>query len=441
MKRPPTRLPRLVRPVVWAVWATLVSPAPAAGAVEIEHWTTARGAGVYYVHRPQLPMVDIRLTFDAGSARDGAAHGLASLAAQMPGRGAGGLDFDTIVERFDNVGAQYSAWADRDMTGLSLRTLVARAYFEPAFDTFLTVLSRPDFPRSEFERLRKQTLTGIDKRKQDPGTLAGIAFAREVYGDHPYAHPSGGERDTVVAIKLGDARAFYRRHIVARNLGITIVGDVARARAEELAARISKALPEGARPPPLPPLPARNAPRERRIAFDSEQAHVYIGRPGISYRDADFFPLYLGNHILGGGGFGSRLVEEVRVAGGYAYSIWSGISRHLAGGVFMAGFQTRGDQVDDALALTRKVIDDFVRTGPSAEELALAKDNVRGGFPLSISDNGQIVHWVSRMAFFGLGLDYLDTFVENVERTEARDIADAFRRRIGGDLSVVIVGG
>lgn len=437
MKRRLTRLPSL------AVWAALASlpPAPPVGAVEIEHWTTEQGADVYYVHRPQLPMVDIRLIFDAGSARDGAAHGLASLAAQMLNRGAGDLDFDAIVERFDNVGAQYSAWADRDVTGLSLRTLVARAYFEPAFDTFLTVLSRPDFPPSEFERLRKQVLTGIDKRRQDPGTLAGIAFAREIYGDHPYAHPTGGEHDTVVAIQPEDARAFYRRYIVARNLDITIVGDVARARAEALAARVSKALPEGARPPPLPSLPARSAPRELRIAFDSEQAHVYIGRAGIGYGDSDFFPLYLGNHILGGSGFGSRLVEEVRVAGGYAYSIWSGISRNRTGGAFMAGFQTRGDQVDDALALTRKVIADFVRTGPSAEELALTKDNVRGGFPLRVSDNGQIVHWVSFMAFYGLGLDYLDTFVENVERTEARDIAEAFRRRIGGDFSVVIVGG
>ena len=436
MRRRLTRLP------FWAVWAALASlpPASPVGAVEIEHWTTEQGAGVYYVHRPQLPMVDIRLTFDAGSARDGAAHGLASLAAQMLNRGAGGLDFDTIVERFDNVGAQYSAWADRDMTGLSLRTLVARAYFEPAFDTFLTVLARPDFPRPEFERLRKQVVTGIDKRRQDPGTLAGIAFARAIYGDHPYAHPTGGERDTVAAIRPEDARAFYRRYLVARNLGITIVGDVARARAEVLAARIARALPEGAQPPPLPPLPTRAAPRERRIAFESEQAHVYIGRPSIGYGDADFFPLYLGNHILGGGGFGSRLVEEVRVAGGYAYSIWSGFSRHLAGGAFLAGFQTRSDQVDEALALTRGVIADFVRAGPSAEELALAKDNIRGGFPLRISDNGQIVQWVSRMAFFDLGLDYLDTFVDKIERTEAQDIGEAFRRRIGDDFDVVIVG-
>ena len=429
----PSRLPR------WAALVLLL-PASSAGAMEIEHWTTERGAGVYYVHRAELPMVDIRLAFDAGSARDGDAHGLASLAAQMLNRGAGGLDFDAIVERFDNVGAQYSAWADRDMTGLSLRVLTASAYFEPAFDVFLTVLSRPDFPRPEFERLRKQVLTGIDKRKQDPGTLAGIAFAREIYGDHPYAHPSGGERDTVGNIESEDARAFHRRYLVARNLVIAIVGDVAREQAEALAARISAALPEGGKPPPLPPLP-EFAPREIRIPFDSEQAHVYLGQPGIGYGDPGFFPLYLGNHVLGGSGFGSRLVEEVRVANGYAYSIWSGISRHRAGGVFMAGFQTRGDQVDDALALTRKVIADFVRDGPSAEELALAKDNIRGGFPLRISDNGQIVHRLSRMAFFGLGLDYLDTFVENVERTDARTITEAFQRRVRGDFSVVIVGG
>ncbi len=412
-----------------------------AAAVEIERWQTEQGVGVYYVQRPELPMLDVRLVFDAGSVRDGDDHGLADLTAQMLARGAGGLDADAIAARFENIGAQYSGSAGRDMLSLSLRTLVTPEYLEQALATFIMVMSQPDFPPTEFERLKKQVLTGIEKRAQEPGTLAGLAFSREIYHGHPYAHPPQGEKETVAAITLEDLRAFYHRYLVARNLTVVVVGDLARARAAAFAARISEALPTGRKPAPLPPLPERVAPREIRVPFKSAQAHVYMGQPGVGHDHPDFFPLYLGNHILGGSGFGSRLVETVRVANGYAYSIWSYFVHRRVRGAFLVGFETRADQVDDAIALTQRVIEEFRREGPRDAELALAKDNVRGGFPIRTSDNGQILGWVTNIAVHNLGLDFIDTYVGKVEQIEKNDIVNAFRRQIADDLTIVVVGG
>jgi len=436
----PAKLPLLFGLLLFAL-SGLPPFAGAAAAVEIDHWRTPQGIAVYYVQRTELPMLDVRLVFDAGSARDGNAYGLANLSAHLLGRGAGGLDADEIAVRFEHVGAQYSASVGRDMTALSLRTLVAPDYMKQALDTFVTVLAKPDFPPVEFERLKKQVLTGIGKRAQEPGTLAGLAFSRAIYRGHPYAHPPQGEKDSVAAITLKDVRAFYRRYLVARNLTMIVVGDLARPRVEAFAARVAEALPAGAAPAPLPPLRDITAPREIRVPFKSAQAHIFMGQPAVAHDHADYFPLYLGNHILGGSGFGSRLIETVRVANGYAYSIWSYFVHRRERGAFVVGFETRSDQADDAIALTRNVIAEFKRDGPEDAELALAKDNVQGGFPLRVSDNGKIIDWVTRIAVHRLDLDFLDTFVGKVRQVEKDDIVRAFRDRIADDLTVVVVGG
>jgi zinc protease len=167
-----------------------------------------------------------------------------------------------------------------------------------------------------------------------------------------------------------------------------------------------------------------------------------MGGPGMSRRDPDYFSLYVGNHILGGGGLVSRLNEEIREKRGLSYSVYSYFSPMRRKGPYVLGLQTRNDQVGQALEIARETVKRFIKEGPTAEELEAAKKNITGGFPLRIDSNAEIVEYIAMIGFYGLPLDYLDTFSANVEAVTREQIRDAFRRRVVPDRMVtVVVGG
>jgi zinc protease len=171
------------------------------------------------------------------------------------------------------------------------------------------------------------------------------------------------------------------------------------------------------------------------------QAHILLGYPGITRTDPDYFPLWVGNYILGGGGFVSRLTEEVRQKRGYAYSVYSYFMPLREAGPFQIGLQTKKEQAEEALDVVRATLDEFIAKGPSEKELKAAKDNIIGGFPLRIDSNRKIADYLAMIGFYGLPLSYLEDFPKNVEKVTAAQIRDAFRRRIDpGRLVTVVVG-
>ncbi len=420
----------------------LMLAAVAQAGPRVQHWQTGNGMAVYFVHAPELPMLDLRVTFDAGSARDGDLPGLARLTNGALQQGAGGLSADEIAERFARVGAQFDNGSLRDMAWLSLRTLTDPEYIRPALDTFATVLWHPDFKPRDMARLQRQALVSLADDAAQPSVIAGNAFFRALYGDHPYGHPMKGTPESVKRIGPQQMRDFYRRYYVAANGLIALVGDIDRATAEKLAETLSQGLPRGAHAPPLPPVPPLEQARTVRIPFPSRQAHVLIGQPGVARGDPDYYALYLGNHVLGGGGFTSRLVKEVRVKRGYAYSVYSYFLPMRAPGPFQIGLQTRGDQAEDAVRVARQTLERYLREGPSAEELKAAKQNITGSFPLRIASNASIAEYLGVIGFYGLPLDYLDTFTGHIEAQTRDDVLAALRRHLHPERMVtVIVGG
>ncbi|RCX33285.1 M16 family metallopeptidase [Thioalbus denitrificans] len=420
----------------------LLLPLPALAAPDIQHWETGNGARVYFVPTPALPMVDVRVVFDAGSARNDGHGGLATLVNGLLAEGAGGLDADTIAARLESVGAQLDNDALRDMAVVSLRSLTDPELLAPAVATFATLLAQPDFPDTALERVRQQMLVALEQERQDPAAQARNAWYRAVYGDHPYAAPTLGTPESVNALTRAQVVAFQRRFYVARNAVVAIVGDLDRGRAEALADQVIGRLPAGEPAPPLPPVAALTAPRSVTVAFPSAQTHVLVGQPGIDRRDPDYFPLYVGNHILGGGGFTSRLTREVRDERGLSYSVYSAFVPMRARGPFLLGLQTRNDQAGEALTVLNAVLDKFVAGGPTAAELEAAKRNITGGFPLRIDSNANIVEYLALIGFYRLPLDYLDTFNDRVEAVTAAQVRAAFARRVHPDrLVTVTVGG
>lgn len=421
------------------LFALLLLPLSAAATPDIQHWVTAAGARVYFVELDELPIVDIRVAFDAGSARDpDGKAGLALLTNSLVDEGAGGMNADAISFEFERLGAQYSAEADHDSGSHTLRSLSEPDKLRPALANLLRVLGSPDFPVEALQRQKQRLLVNIQRKQQSPGDVAADAFRAAVYRDHPYASPTEGTRESVEAIRHKDVAAFHDRYYVAANAVITLVGDVDRDHAGEIAERISDSLKTGEAPPPLPEVPPLEAAETVEIDHPSQQMHILIGQPGVARGDADHFPLYVGNHVLGGSGMVSRLFEEIRNQRGLAYSTYSYFFPLRRRGPFTAAVQTRAGQADQSLEVLRGMLRQYMQKGPSDEELQASKKNITGGFPLRLDSNSDILNYVAMIGFYELPLDYLDTFKDRVEAVTAEGIREAFRRRLDIDRMVTV---
>jgi zinc protease len=414
---------------------------------KIEHWTTESGLRIYYVNVPELPMLDARLTFAAGSAYDKDNAGLSGMVASMLDKGAAGLNADQIADAFESVGANFSTGSARDMAWISLRTLTLDEQMKPALAMWQKVIEKPDFPESDFERLKKQALVGLQAEKQNPASIADKAFYKNLYADHPYASPQNGTEETIAAMTTTDLSAFYKQYFVNKNGQLALVGAISKKQAEELANTISKAILGGDRgvgekAAKIPAVKPLKKAKLVRIPFPSTQAHITIGQPGDKRGDKDYFSLYLGNHVLGGSGFTSRLMKEVRVKRGLSYSVYSYFIPMQENGPFMLGLQTKLSQTDEAIKVARDELEKFQKNGPSEDEITASKLNITGGFPLRTASNSDIIGYLAMIGFYGLPLNYLDTFTDTVNKVTRDEIKDAYKRRLDPKkMLTIIVGG
>ncbi len=407
----------------------------------IEYWTTSKGTDVYYVHSPELPMVDIQVVFDAGSTRDGNTLGIAMLTNSLLAEGADGDDADTISSGFESLGAIYASDIGYDSASLQLRSLTQAELFTQAMQNFKKVISKPDFPSSSIERKRSQMLIGIKAKQQSPGTIAKDAFMSAIYQSHPYGKPSEGNQESIKSIKRENIISFYNKYYTAKNSIIAIVGAVDRQAAKQIAEDIVSSLKEGKKADSLSKVKKLDKSKNVFIEFPSAQTHVLVGQPGVRRGDSDYFSLYVGNHILGGGGMVSRLFEEIREKRGLSYSAYSYFSPMRFKGPFTSGLQTKTNQVDEAISVLLENIKKYIEEGPTQDELIAAKKNIIGGFPLRIDSNSKILNYVVAIGYYKLPLDYLNTFNNNIEEVTVDKIKDVFKRRLSPEKFVIVTVG
>jgi len=426
-----------------AAVGVLFFAAAAHAGVNIQHWQAKSGAKVLFVENHDLPMLDAAVWFDAGSRRDAPeTAGRASLVAHMLQLGAAGLSEEDIAKRLADVGAQMGAAFDRDRSGYSLRTLSSAREREEALAILAAVLQKPDFPEAVLAREKQRLIAALKEAETKPDQIAEKAFYKAVYGEHPYALPESGEVDTVAALKREDLASFYRRHYVASRATVVMIGDVTRAEAEALAERLTAGLPpEPAAATADVPIPAPQG-ITVSLPHPASQAHILMGAPGMQRIDPDYFPLLVGNYVLGGGGFDSRILNEIRQKRGLAYSAYSYFLPYKQPGPFQVGVQTKKEDAEAALKVLRETVARFVQDGPTPAELKQAKDNIVLGFPLRIDSNRKILEFLGVIGFYGLPLTYLDDYPKAVAKVGVADVRDAFRRRVHPDrLITVIVGG
>ncbi|MCQ8897417.1 insulinase family protein [Limnobacter humi] len=421
--------------------------AQANAALPIETWKTDSGAKVMYMRAEALPILDLRIDFFAGNRADPANKvGLASATADMIGRGAEGLDENRIADGFADTGAVFGSAAGEDSAGLQLRTLTSEPEFSKSIALFKTVLQKPVFDAQVYAREQARSIAGLKEALTKPDTLAQRAFSQALYPQHPYGYVE--TEQSIKAVSIEDIRQFYKTHYLGNAAVVSIVGNISRAQAEKLANELTATLPTGTLAEPAlgsanaAQLQAQMQGKTIQIDHPAAQSHILMGLPTLARGNPQYFDLLVANHVLGGGGFNSRLMNEIREKRGLAYSAYSYFMPSGDAGPFQAGVQTKREQTGQALELMRKTILDFITKGPSADELKAAKANLVGGFPLRVDSNSKLITNISMMGLYNLPLDYLDTWTANIDKVTVDSARKAFANAVKADkLVTVVVGG
>jgi zinc protease len=428
---------------VLPLWVVLWSVSSAWAGLNIQHWQTAQGARVLLVENHDLPMLDISVDFSAGSARDSREKsGLANLTRHLMSLGAGAYSERDIAEKLADVGAVMSGRFDADRAGFSLRSLSGKVERDQSVSLLAAVLAQPRFDAAVLEREKARVVAGLEEEATKPESIGEKAFQSALYGEHPYGLPEGGEVASVQRLTQADLAGFHRQYFRASNMTVAMMGDLSRAEAEAIADRLSADLPKGEAALPIPPVQVNPQGQEKIIPHHATQSHLFSGLPAYQREDPDYFPLYVGNYVLGGGGFDSRLTDAVRQKKGLAYSVYSYFVPMRELGPFQIGLQTRRDATDEALRTVREELTRYLAEGPTEAELTQAKNNLIGGFPLRIDSNKKILEYLAVIGFYQLPLDWLDTYSAKVAAVTRDEIVRAFQARVKpAAMMTIIVGG
>ena len=420
------------------ITAATISTANAA--VKIIHWQTSSGSEVYFVENHDLPIIDMAVNFPAGSARDTKqTSGVAGVTRYMMTLGADGMNEEVITNKFADIGAVLGGDLDSDRAAFKLRTLTSEQ--APALETFNKILHKPDFPQAILEREKTRIIAGINESATQPESISEKAFMQALYPNHPYGLDESGEIDTITAMKRDDLITFYQTYYSAKSAVIALIGDMTEQQARTIAEAASGGLPQTPAVEKIAEVTSQQTASVQNIKHPASQAHILMGAPGVKRGDADYFPLYVGNYILGGGGFVSRLTEEVREKRGLVYSVYSYFMPMAELGPFQIGLQTKKEQADEAMKVVNETLNKYLQNGPTEKELKAAKDNLIGGFPMRIDSNGKILDYLSVIGFYKLPMTYLDDFNKEIAKVTTKQIKDAFKRRVKPENFVTVIVG
>lgn len=429
------------RPVTWVALLFLSTSMSANAGVEIETWQTQAGAKVMYVESQALPILDVQITYDAGSARDGQHFGLASMTSNLLGMETQKLNENDLAEAFNALGAQFSVSANRDSATVSLRTLTRDEIQSKALQTVVQVLSEPKFDAAIFKRERQRLLTALKQKAVKPQRIASDKLWNELYGDHPYAHPTVGTPKTIAELQVAQLEAFYKDHFTANNSVIAIVGKVSKSEAKVIAEQLSAAMPKSDKT--LAPIAAPKPLAQAKLAqqdFASTQTYYHLASLGVKRGHADYIPLFVGNQLFGGSGFGSYLMEEVREKRGLVYSVYSYFAPMKQTGPFIIGLSTQNARALEAQKVVEQTLQDFLKEFDN-ERFAAIKENIIGGWPLRFDSNGKIIGYISMIGFYDLPLDYLDWFPKQVEKVTKQQVLAAWQKHIQPEKMLTVMVG
>lgn len=411
-----------------------------AGPAEVVPVVSPGGIEAWQVRSGFVPLVALAFAFEGGAAQDPPdREGAMQLLARLLDEGAGPYRSDAFQERLAGHAIELSFTSGPDALGGSLKTLVAHA--DEAFSLLRLAVTQPRFDEDAVERVRAQTLAGLRYQANDPSTVASRRFVAEGFPGHPYGHPSSGTIESVAAITREDLVALHRRIVATAKLKVAAVGDLGES---ELGARLDATFGDLPKAPQLSAIgPVSLAGRGTRhvVDLDVPQSVIRFGFEGTSWRDPDFIPAYVLNHILGGGAFTSRLFQEVRERRGLAYSVGTSLVSYRHAAMTWGYTATRNERVGECLEVIAQEMRKLGETGPGDDELEKAKAYLTGSYALSFDTSTKIAHQLVQIAFEDLGLDYIRRRNQLVAAVSQDDIRRVSERILGdGSMLVVIAG-
>ena len=415
----------------------------------IEKLDSYKSAQAYLVQTEALPMVDIEVSIDAGDRYDPSGKsGVADMVAGLMNYGARGdkglLTEAQIADEIADLGANIGLSVGGERAILRIRSLSRKDLRDRAVQLAAAMLSSPTYDPKIVEREKQRTITSLREAETKPEFVLERRFKKSVYGNYPLADSPSVQ--SVGSINTNDLKQFHKQFYRGDRMIVSIVGDVDRTQAAEIVQNLLKQIPESgqaiAKLPDLQRSPIEAlAQREIQIPFDAQQAHIAMGMTAVARNNPDYFPLLVGNYILGGGGFVSRLMSEVREKRGLAYSVFSYFAPGKENGIFQAGLQTKSDQATLALDVMSTTIAQFIADGPTPSELEAAKSNLINGYPLRIDNNRKLLDNVSSIAWNDLPLDTMDVWTKQVEAVTLEQVKASFQKYLAMDrMKIVVLG-
>jgi len=428
----------LLRSAVIALVVLGASAAPTF-ATTIERVVSPGGIEAWLVREPAVPLIAVDFAFAGGAVQDPAGKaGTANLTASLLDDGAGDLDSKAFADRLERKAIELGFRADRDNVRGSLRTLSENR--DEAFELLRLSLTAPRFDPSNVELNRAQILSSLRRASTSPGDIANKRWWETAFEGHPYGRPVDGTLESVPTITIADLRAYTHRVLAWQNLKIAVVGDIDAETLMPLLDRVFGALPEKPDLTPIENAAPQGLGRRIVVKLDVPQAVVDFGGPGIARKDPDFMTAYVVNHILGGGAFSSRLYQEVREKRGLAYSVSDSLIWLDHAALFIGGTATRADRTGEALDLIEKEIHRLAEAGPTAAELAEAKNYLNSSFALNLDTSSKIAGLLVQLQLDDLGIDYISkrpAMIGAVTLDGARRVA---KRLLDSGLLVTVVG-
>ena len=413
----------------FALFLTLPQ-ALAAKPFETSQWNTKNGAHVIFYQAMEVPMLEISIAFAAGSAYDAEHFGLSALTTRLLNQGNGGLDANTVAEKLAETGAQFEGTSSRDMVAFNLKTLTNPEALTKASELFASIIAHPDFPIDSLNREKSQQLMAIAQAQESPDDIATETFFQILYKDHPYAHPIIGNRNSVNQLTVLHVRNFYHHFFVGSNATVVLVGAIDQSTAHQLAELITRDLPKGHPATAIPPAQKLTEEIDIEVKFPCSQTILRLGQLGITHNDNHYFPLIVGNYMLGGGALVSKLAHELREKRGLTYSVYSQFAPMPGIGPFMINLSTKNNQTKAAIDITRETLASFIKKGPNQDDLLAAKQYLTGSFPLSLASNRSIADMLIKISFYHLPADYLQTYISRINAVSIEEIKMAFEQQI-----------
>ncbi len=414
--------------------------APTASAVDIEPVVSPGGITAWLVEDHSVPIISVSFAFEGGAALDPEGkEGLAEMVSALLDEGAGELDSRTFQERLADLSISLSFDGNKDHFQGRLRTLARNR--DAAFDLLRLAISEPRFDEEPVERIRGQILSILARRVNDPDRIAGEVFWATVLAGHAYGRPNRGKAETVQAITIADLRGFVDSRLARDNLTIGVVGDITPEALTTLLDTTFGALPASSSPVAIPEGVAQAPGEVIVVETDVPQSTVIIGQQGLKRADPDFYAAYIMNYILGGGGFTSRLYEEVRNKRGLAYSVYSYLSTWDRAGLVVAGLGTANERVGESVDVIRTEWARMRDGDVGQEELDAAKRSLTGSYALRLETTRSIANTLVGIQLEDLGIDYINRRNGLIDAVTLDDIRRVARRLLDpNSLTIVIVG-